>query len=85
MVFHSNQLILSPADSEAVRELARRAGKTADELLHETVANLLRQSTTTDRLAALRQARGIWEHREDLPDFGRLRAEGWERTNSDTF
>ena len=73
-----DQLTLSPADSEAVRQLARRAGKTEAELLHETVADPLRQSAATDRLAALRQARGMWEHRTDLPDFDQMRAEGWE-------
>ena len=38
-----DQLILSPADSADVRRLAQRLGKTETELLHEAVAELLRQ------------------------------------------
>lgn len=77
-----DQLLLSPADSEAVRQLAQRTGKSEDELLHEAIANLMRQAPTASRLTALRQARGMWEHRSDLPDFMQLRAEGWQPTTT---
>ena len=77
-----DQLILSPADSEAVRQLAQRTGKGEDELLHEAVATLMQQASTTNRLAALRQARGMWEHRTDLPDFEQMRATGWEHSSN---
>ncbi len=73
-----DQLALSPADSDAVRQLAQRTGRAETELLHEAVAALMRQASAANRLAALRQARGIWEDRTDLPDFDRVRTEGWD-------
>lgn len=72
-----DQMLLSPADSAAVRQLAQRTGKPETELLHEAVAQLLQQATAANRLAALRQARGMWTDRTDLPDFDQLRAQGW--------
>jgi len=73
-----DQLTLSPADSEAVRQLARRTGKPEAELLHEAVEKLMQQAATSNRLTALRQARGMWAERDDLPDFDQLRANGWQ-------
>jgi predicted DNA-binding protein len=37
----STQFTLSPADSEAVRQLAQRTGKTEAEVLHEAVEKLM--------------------------------------------
>ena len=54
-----DQLTLSPADSEAVRQLARRTGKPEAELLHEAVEKLMQQAATSNRLTALWQARGM--------------------------
>lgn len=75
----SNQLTLSPTDSEAVRQLAQCTGKAEAELLHEAVEKLMQQASAEGRLAALRQARGMWENRTDLPDFKQMRAGGWEQ------
>jgi hypothetical protein len=80
----SNQLALSPADSEAVRQLAQRTGKTEAEILHEAVEKLMQQASTDSRLAALRQARGMWQSRIDLPDFSQIRTDGWERAATPT-
>jgi hypothetical protein len=74
----SNQLTLSPADSEAVRQLAQRTGKTEAEILHEAVEKLMQQASADSRLTALRQARGMWENRTDLPDFNQVRTDGWD-------
>jgi hypothetical protein len=76
----SDQLALSPADSEAVRQLAQRTGRTEAALLHEAVEKLMQQASTLNRLAALRGARGMWEHRPNLPDFDQVRAEGWHHS-----
>ena len=37
-------LTLSPADSEAVRQLAQRTGKPEADLLHEAVEKLMQQA-----------------------------------------
>jgi hypothetical protein len=41
---------------------------------------MLLRSKSVDRLELMRQARGIWKERNDLPDFGRLRGE-FDRIN----
>ena len=73
------QLTLSPADSEAVRQLAQRTGKTETELLHEAVADLLRRATLESWQTALRRVRGMWadQPESEVPDVSALRAE-WE-------
>lgn len=66
---------LSEHETQALYELAQQTGKTQDELLHEAVAQLLTSTQETNRLALLRQARGIWKDRIDLPDVHTLRTE----------
>ena len=66
---------LSEQEMHALHELAHQTGKTQENLLHEAVTQLLTQRYPQDRLALLRQARGIWENHSDLPDVGKLRAE----------
>lgn len=69
------QISLTNAESEALRMLAQRTGKTEADLLHEAIESLLNQAEGKPRLASLRQAKGIWKDRADLPDFRALRAE----------
>jgi hypothetical protein len=69
------QVRLSNAEGEALRELARRSGKTEEQLVREAVERLLTEAGVVDRLALLRQARGVWHDRTDLPDPKELRAE----------
>jgi hypothetical protein len=45
------------------------------ELIRGAVDHMLSRSKATDRLELLREARGIWKDRNDLPDFGKLRRE----------
>ncbi len=66
---------LSEQETQALRKLAQQTGKTQDELLHEAVARLLNDIQSADRLTLLRNARGIWKDRTDLPDPRALRAE----------
>ena len=72
---------LSEQETEALRDLAQQTGKTQDELLHEAVARLLADVQVPNRLALLRQGRGIWKDRTDLPDLCTLRAE-FDRSQS---
>ncbi len=83
-MFMTTALInLTESQANALHALARKTGKTEDELLREAVNSLIGHtenlpSETKSRLANLRRARGIWKERKDLPDFERLRAE-WDR------
>ena len=72
---------LSEQETQALRELAQQTGKTEDELLHEAITQLLTQAQATNRLTLLRQARGIWKDRTDLPDVRELRT-GFDRFTS---
>ena len=69
------QIYLTEAEQQALRALSRRTGRTQSELIREAVDRLIAQSERTDRLGALRQARGMWQGREDLPDCAALRRE----------
>ena len=69
-------LTLSPADSEAVRQLAWRTGKPEADLLHEAVEKLMQQAALENWQAALRGVKGMWADHPDPPDARELRA-GW--------
>jgi hypothetical protein len=68
---------LSENEQRALREIARRTGKSESELIHDAVGNLIKEGRQK-RDAAMSQARGIWKDRTDLPDFGNIRRE-WDR------
>ena len=76
------QIYLTMAEHQALRILARRTGRTQSELIRQAVDDMLAGQQPADRLALLRQGRGIWANRTDLPDFAQLRRE-FDRT-SDT-
>jgi predicted DNA-binding protein len=69
------QVTLSEAESQAIQALSQSKGKTQEEILHEAIELLLKQHEVENRLVALQQARGIWQDRQDLPDFAELRNE----------
>lgn len=66
------ELLLTEEEQVALEAMVRETGKTEGELIHDALAGLLGRQ---DRLASLRQARGVWKERQDLPDFRTLRAE----------
>lgn len=74
------QINLTDSQVDALRELSRRTGKTEDELLGEAVEKLIDEVGEAEIkrqkwLENLRQAKGIWKDRSDLPDFQELRKE----------
>lgn len=71
------QVILTESEAQAVQALSQSKGKTQEEILHEAIEQFLAQHKVENRLTALRQARGIWHGRQDLPDL-ELRNE-WNR------
>lgn len=72
------QITLSESQSQAIQALGQSTGKSQEEVLHQAIEQLLAQHRVENRLAALRQARGIWRERQDLPDLTELRNE-WDR------
>jgi hypothetical protein len=71
-------LHLTEQEQTILETLAQRMGKTPDELAHDAVKELITQFRGEDRLSLLRQARGMWKDRTDLPALADLRRE-WDR------
>ena len=74
------QINLTDSQVDALQKLSVQTGKTEDELLQEAVNKLIAEvgEAETKRqewLKSLRQAKGIWKDRDDLPDFRQLRKE----------
>ena len=72
------QVTLTESEVQAVQALSQSKGKTQEEILHDAIEQFLVQHKVENRLTALRQARGIWQGRQDLPDYTELRNE-WNR------
>jgi hypothetical protein len=71
-------LHLTGQEQTALEAMAQRMGKTPDEIVHDAVKQLIAQFQSEDRLSLLRQARGMWKDRTDLPSLPDLRRE-WDR------
>ncbi|MFO7767524.1 MAG: ribbon-helix-helix protein, CopG family [bacterium] len=69
------QIYLTEEEREALRLLSEREGRPMSELIREAVDRYIARRSASTREEALRNARGIWRDRDDLPDFERLRAE----------
>ena len=71
------QISLNEKNSERTDAMARRIGKSADDLVNEAVDRYLAEidgeSPGVDWKAALMQAAGMWKDRDDLPDFDEIR------------
>lgn len=70
------QIYLTEAQQKALRRRATSARKKQSELIRQAIDQYLAQpDPQEDRLSRMRQACGMWEHRDDLPDFEALRRE----------
>ncbi len=74
------QINLTDSQVNALHKLSVQTGKTEDELLQEAVNKLISEVGETEAkrqkwLESLRQAKGMWKDRDDLPDFRKLRKE----------
>lgn len=76
------QIYLTAEEQQGLRALSRRTGLSQSELIRQAVDTLLAAGQEPDRDALLRQARGLWRDRSDLPDFSSLRRE-LDRLSSD--
>lgn len=69
------QIYLTEDQQKALRKLAARDRKKQSELIRQAIDQFLANFTQEDRLSLLRQGRGLWKDRQDLPDFAALRRE----------
>jgi Arc/MetJ-type ribon-helix-helix transcriptional regulator len=75
LAVHRTQIYLSESQRRALSSLARRLGRTRSDVIRTALDRFLQAHTPSERLDLLRQARGLWKSRRDLPDFRRLREE----------
>ena len=69
------QIYLTEEEHRQLHRLSRRRRESLSELIREAIDHMLRGAKAENRLETLRQARGIWKDRKDLPDFRDLRRE----------
>jgi hypothetical protein len=74
------QIYLTERERERLVTLAARTGRSQSELIRKAIDRYLADPAGEDRLLLLRQARGLWKDRGDLPDFSALRTEMDRRT-----
>lgn len=73
------QVYLTAEEHEALAAIAARTKRTRSALIREAVDGFIVRYGASNRLELLRDARGMWRDRDDLPDFGALRREFDER------
>lgn len=69
------QIYLSDQEHASLRDLAKRCGRTQSALIREAVDAFLQRQQADGRLERLREGRGLWSLRTDLPDWDALRRE----------
>ena len=71
----TTQVTLTDQQTQALRAIAQRTGKTEKDVIVEAVEQFITRHTPHERQAALQQARGMWQNRTDLPELRTLREE----------
>ena len=69
------QIYLTETERTALQATARRLGQSQSEVIRAAVDRYLEQHQSKNRLEMLRQARGLWRNRCELPDFRAIRRE----------
>lgn len=72
------QIYLTEEEKSQLETIALTRGVKQSELIREAVDELIEKYTPSQRLTQIKQARGLWKNRNDLPALRDLRA-GWSR------
>ncbi|UCE51052.1 MAG: ribbon-helix-helix domain-containing protein [Desulfobacterales bacterium] len=74
------QIYLTEEEMAALKSLSSQTAKKQSELIREAVDDFITKFSNSRREDILDKVAGIWKHRNDLPDFDKLRKE-WDRLN----
>ena len=69
------QIYLTEQEPYALRDLAGTTGKSRSALIREAVDWMIEQAGANSRNMIAAEAAGMWQNRDDLPDFAALRCE----------
>ncbi len=69
------QIYLTDEERKALKSIADRLGKSQSEVIRTAVDRYIDRYQGGNRLDLLRQGRGLWAKRDDLPDFSYIRRE----------
>jgi hypothetical protein len=72
---NTNEICLTPVESQLLTSMAQLTGRSEGELLHEALDLLKAKVDLEKRRTLLRGARGMWKDRDDLPELADLRSE----------
>ena len=67
------QVYLEEREVEGISALARVSGKKQSQIIREAIDVYLESQRSAARKIAVERCAGIWQDRDDLPDFSRLR------------
>ncbi|GMR09987.1 MAG: ribbon-helix-helix domain-containing protein [Anaerolineae bacterium] len=69
------QIYLTEKERKTLKAMSARLGRSQSALIREAVDRYIERDQEGSRLDLLRQARGLWAKRYDLPDFEGIRRE----------
>lgn len=69
------QIYLTETQQQTLRRLAVSTRQKQSALIRRAIDQYLSAEAHEDRLSLLRQGRGLWKERQDLPDVAALRQE----------
>lgn len=75
------QIYLTEPEQRSLRSLSKTTGQNQSELIRCAIDEFLSKSSKEHRRAILRNIKGLWKNRTDIPDVRSLR-EGWKKRAS---